>query len=90
MLALWAAVLMSLFALSPSTKAYAAALPGDVITVNNGSYLPKSTYGQMLRFHTAADGSVMYCIEMNVSGGDSSLQTKVSPEVFYPGSVSSE
>lgn len=80
MLALWAAVLMSLFALSPSTKAYAAALPGDVITVNNGSYLPKSTYGQMLRFHTAADGSVMYCIEMNVSGGDSSLQTKVSNE----------
>lgn len=77
---LWIAVLVGLITLVPSTSAFAAAAPGDVITVTNGPYLSKKTYGQTLRFHTAPDGSIMYCIEMFVDGGDSSLETKVSDE----------
>lgn len=75
---LWTAILVVFMTLAPSTRAFAAANPGDVITVKNGSYLSKKTYGQTLRFHTAPDGSVMYCIEMFVDGGDTSLETKVS------------
>lgn len=78
--ALWATVLAALIALVPSSKAFAAASPGDVIVVKNGANLPKKTYGHDIRFHTAPDGSVMYCIEMLVSGGDSSLETKVSDQ----------
>ena len=75
---LWAAVAVAIIALASPTSAFAAAKPGDVIVVKNGSNLSKKTYGHDIRFHTAPDGSVMYCIEMMVSGGDSSLETKVS------------
>lgn len=73
-------LLAALMALAPMATAFAAANPGDVITVRNGSYLPKSTYGRVLRFHTAPDGSTMYCLEMNVDGGKSTLETRVSDE----------
>jgi pilin isopeptide linkage protein/TQXA domain-containing protein len=77
---LWVVMVAAFIALAPPTEAFAAPKPGDVIVVKNGSNLPKQTYGHDVRFHTAPDGSVMYCIEMMVSGGDSTLETKVSSE----------
>ena len=73
-------LLAILLASVPAKRAIAAPSAGQTITVRNGATISAGKYGHRVRFHTAPDGSVLYCIQMYRDGGGNTIQTKVSSD----------